>query len=359
MRVFYSTMSRRFYAFAVLALGIVLVLAGFAVGTLGTAQTSSPRISFVLATGSTGGTYFPVGQAIAGIISHPPGVARCDFADVCGPAGLVASARTSPGAVANVRDVNAGRADGGLAQSDVIAEGVAGKGDFSKDGPQSHVRMIADLFPEDVHIVARIGAHIATVSDLRGKRVAIGPPESGTATAARAVLSAYRIPVWRLKASSDSAEIAAQKLQSGDIDAFVFVGGAPVELVRSLLGSNKAMLIPIDGDGRRRLLAEDPGFAPAVIASDVYPRQHGPVNTVSVRAIWVVNDAEPDSLVYAIAKALFNPANRSLLDGAHPSARFIREDTATIDMPVPLHAGASRFYREMGVAIAPRVAKKS
>src|ERR1700709_1387201 len=109
--------------------GIVLAgLAGPVLGpcmlarALGPAEALSQRISFQILTGSTGGTYFPVGQLIAGLISHPPGVDRCEGSDVCGPPGLIMTARTSDGAVANVLAVNSGRAESGLAQSDVVAQ---------------------------------------------------------------------------------------------------------------------------------------------------------------------------------------------------------------------------------------------
>lgn len=352
MHVFYWVMQRRVATLILGAAAGFLALAVFAVATLGSAQSAAERISFVLATGSTGGTYFPIGQAIAGIISHPPGVARCDTPDVCGPAGLVASARTSPGAVANVRDVNAGRVDGGLAQSDVVAQAVAGKGDFRKDGPQRHVRMIADLFPEEVHLVAATGAHIGRIADLRGKRVALGADESGTATTARAILAAYRLPEWHLKAIHDPPEIAAQRLERGEIDAFFFVGGAPVELVDSLVRTGKAVLVPIDGAGRKRLIGEESGLTAATIPASAYPTQSRATETVSVHAVWIVGDAEPAGLVYAITKALFNPANRALLDSAHPIARLIRLDTATQSLPAPLHPGALRYYRETNTPVA-------
>lgn len=308
-----------------------------------TAQTDQPRTSFVVATGPSGGTYFPVGQALADIVSHPPGVARCDTADVCGPSGLIASARTSDGAVANVLDVNAHRADAALVQSDVVADAVAGKGAFRKFGPQSHIRIIADLFPEQVHVVAARSAHIAAIADLKGKRVSIGEEDSGTIETARALLAAYRIR--RIRESNDPPDVAAQKLQQGKLDAFVFVGGAPVVLVESLVARGQAVLIPIDGAGRNRLLAQMPSFSPAVIASDAYPGSPA-VQTVAERAIWIVNDSEPADLVYAVTKALFNPVNRELLDDSHPSAKFIRLQTAIATLPAPLHPGSARFYRE-------------
>src|SRR5471030_1396615 len=108
-----------FYGLAVLA--VPVLAATMLVVSFGSAQTTPARISFQIVTGSTGGTYFPVGQLIAGLISHPPGVDRCERAPVCGPSGLIISARTSDGAVANVLSVNAGLAESGLAQGDVVS----------------------------------------------------------------------------------------------------------------------------------------------------------------------------------------------------------------------------------------------
>ncbi len=331
-----------------------MALAAAATIGFGSAQTGPARVSFVIATGATGGTYFPVGQAIAGIVSHPPGIERCDVAGACGPSGLIASARSSEGAVANVLEVNAHRADAGLAQSNVVAEAVAGKGLFRKPGPQTHIRIIADLFPEEVHVVAAPGAHIRSIADLRGKRVSIGAPNSGTLETARAVLAACRVGERRIKESFEPADIAAQRLEQGKIDAFFFVGGAPVVLVENLVARGKAVLVPIDGDGRNRLVAAMPSLAPASLTAEEYPGS-GPIQTVSVRAVWIVNDAEPADLVYSVTKALFSPANREMLDDAHPSAKSIRLETAIVDLPAPLHPGAVRFYREMGkVAMSPK-----
>src|SRR6185295_590304 len=150
------------------------VLAGLAVPVLatlllvvsfGAAQTTPARISFQIITGSTGGTYFPVGRLIAGLISHAPGVDRCDNSDVCGPPGLIISARTSDGAVSNVLAVNRGSANSGFAQADVVAEAVRGEGAFRKIGKQNHIRVIADLFPEDVHLIVARNSRITKLAD--------------------------------------------------------------------------------------------------------------------------------------------------------------------------------------------------
>jgi len=102
-----------------------------------------------------------MGELIAGIVSHPPGLARCETSGACGPPGLIVSARTSEGAVANVLAIDAGGVDSGLAQANVVADAVAGQGVFRKAGRQTHIRAIANLFPETVQLVVSAGSHIA------------------------------------------------------------------------------------------------------------------------------------------------------------------------------------------------------
>lgn len=329
--------------------GAAILTLGLAAFGFGDAQENSPRrIAFQIATGSTGGTYFPVGELIAGIVSHPPGVGRCDAPDACGPEGLIASARTSDGAVANALAVNNGEMESGLAQSDVVAEAWAGEGAFRKAGKQTHLRVIAALFPEDVLIIAAPSAHISSVADLRGKRVSLGTENSGTIVTARAVLTAWRMSERDLTAHHVSPDIAVQMLEKKKLDAFFFVGGAPVPLVQALTEAKTAMLVPIDGEGRARLLKAVPSLSAGTIAADVYSNTK-PIETVRGRALFIVRDSVPDALVYGIARALFAPVNEDALAEGNRSAALIRLDTAAKNLPAPLHPGAQRFFRERSV----------
>lgn len=327
----------------------VTALAGaalLAAVTFGAAQSLAPRVSFQILTGSTGGTYFPVGQLIAGLLSHPPGLDRCEAAPVCGPPGLIISARTSEGAVANVLAVNSGHAESGLAQGDVIAEAVRGTGAFRRAGKQSAIRVIANLFAEDVHLLVARKSKIDGVADLRGKRVSLGAPSSGTSVTVRAILAAYNIPEWRIKARHDPADVDAQLLQQGQIDAFFFVGGRPVGLVDDLVAHGVARLVPIDGKGRDKLIKAVPALRPDVIPAGTY-RGTPATETVSVRALWIVNAHVPDTLVNGLTRALFAPGNRAALASGDAAAASIRLQSAAQDLPAPLHPGAERFYREV------------
>ena len=336
-------------------LGMVVAAAAGTLAMLaaGLAQGQSQRVFFQVATGSTGGTYFPIGEALAGIVSHPPGLTRCEARGVCGPPGLIVTALTSDGAVANLLAVDAGEVDSGLAQSNVVADAVAGRGAFRQAGPQRHIRAIAGLFPETLQLVVAAKSHIAKVGDLNGKRVSIGADGSGTSVIARAVLSAYGISEHRLKLRRDVSDRNGDLLQRGEIDAFFFVGSAPAPLIGDLLTRGKARLIPIDGRGRRRLLERVPSLSVDIIAAGIYSRT-GTVQTVSCRALWVVKDSAPSGTVYGIVRALFHPANRLLLDNGPPSAPRIRLDEAVNGLTAPLHPGALRFYREMNLALPPQ-----
>lgn len=327
-------------------LGGAFALALVAALGFSAAPVLAQRISFVIDTGPTDGTYFPIGQAIAGIISHPSTVEHCDTG-ACGPKGLIATVQTSSGSVENVADVNSGRAASGLAQSDVVGEAVKGKGAFQKTGALKHLAVIAALFPEEVHVIASTTSHVTTVAQLRGKRVSLGDEDSGTAVTADAVLHAYRISERRVRVHHMTSDEAADALDKGKLDAFFFVGGAPVGLVADLIQRGRAVLVPIDGAGRKRLLAEQPSLSADVIPANTYPKAPA-TQTVSTRALWVVNDNQPNAVVYGVVRALFNPANRTALDQSHPSAKLIRLDTAASDLPAPLHPGAARFYRETG-----------
>lgn len=338
-------MKQRFPALAVIALIGALLWAMHPDAVL-----SQPgRISFQIATGSTAGTFFPVGEAIAGLISHPPGVNRCQNSDVCGPAGLIVSTRTSEGAADNLIAVNRGDVESGLAQSDVIAAAIKGQGVFRKLGPQSHVRVIASLFSEQVHLVVAVKSKIRNVGDLRGKRVSLGSEGSGVDITAEEILTGFRLPLSRMKTSHDDIFAAATLLRQGKLDAFFAVGGVPLDPVQALIAAGQARLVPIDGPGRERLLKTVPSLSAGAIPAGSYGG-NAAIPTVSARALWIVRDSAPDSLVYGITRALFSPKNRETLTASHPSAREIGLVAAAMAPPAPLHPGAARFYAQAGKA---------
>jgi TRAP transporter TAXI family solute receptor len=322
-------------AFVVLVMGVLLTG-----GKLGLAEAPS-RISFQIATGTTEGVYFPVGQAVAGLVSHPLGVGRCDTATVCGPAGVVLSARSSLGGADNIRTVNGGLVDSGFADGDALAAAVAGQRPFRSKA--SHLRAIAALFPEAVHLVVAPNSGIQTVEDLRGKRVLLGEANTSSVTRGRAILAAYRVRAREILSDDPPGTL----LRDGKIDAYFAVAGVPLDSIRDLLAHHQARLLPLDGEGRDRLLAAVPQLFPMVISAGSYPGAPA-VETVATRAWWFTRNSEPDPLIYGLTRALFNPANRAGLAASHPAGRDITLDSAALNPPAPIHPGAARFYREAG-----------
>jgi len=338
---------RRSVSFGLAAGGIVLLglLVALAVNARAQIGDFTQRISFLISTGSTAGTYYPVGNLLAQVLSHPPGVGRCEAANVCGPSGLIVSTRASQGSVANVFAVNSGMVSSGLVQADVVALAVAGQGPFRKIGAAKELRVIANLYGEDLHLIAAKSAKIKSVADLRGKRVSLSTEGSGTNVTARSVLTAFRLD-RAITPNYDSAEKAVDLLQAGKLDAMFFVGGTPVNLLQQLLDEDVAVLVPITGDGLKRLVAREPFLTPHTIPKGTYANTPD-VETVSVDALWITGASQPEPLVYGMLKALYNPANRAAIQAERVGSHFM--DLASGSRNSPLHLGAVRFFTEAGV----------
>ncbi len=335
-------MQRLAALFALAAFGL-LILVSF--NSRGTRTPEEARISFQIATGASGGTLFTVGQAIAGLISHPPGVGRCDTSTVCGPSGVILSARTSQGSIDSLTAVNDGLVDSALVQAEMVQDAVAGKGAFRRSGALRRIRVIAALFSDPMHLVAADAAHVGRVGDLRGKRIHLGNPQSAGAALAQEILYASGIgPRGFRRVESDDP---AADLKAGKLDAFFILAAAPYPAVTAALTGGAAHLVPIEGAAVQRLLNGEAQLAAASIAAGAYPAS-AEVPTVATRAVWVVNARASDALVYGLTRALFNPANHAALAASHPAAQQIDASMAAQNLPAPLHSGAARYYRETG-----------
>lgn len=332
------------------ALGLALSLALFVYWKgLDALPGASGKVTFFLiGTGSTSGTYFPVGEALAAVISHPPGAAPCEQGEHCGVPGLIAVVKSAAGSVANARQVNAGHLDSALVQANVLARAFKGTGEFAGEGSQSALRAIAGLYPEAVHLVVARQAGITKIADLKGKRVSIGPKGSGTQTDAKHILRAYGLRSQQLKMIEADVSRSEQMILTGELDAFFLVTGAPARSIAELSARGVIDLLPIDGAPADRLRLEYPFYTPWEIAGETY-QGIGAVNTLSIGAVWVTHEQTDPDLIYRITKALFDPSNRKILQSAHPKGYFITRETAAQGVPILLHPGAERYYREAGI----------
>jgi TRAP transporter TAXI family solute receptor len=301
-----------------------------------------------IGTGGVAGTYYPIGGLVAGIISNPPGSRPCEKGGSCGVPGLIATAQSSDGSVANVEAVGSGQLDSGFSQSDVAYWAYTGTGIYEGREPLSDLRAIASLYPESLHLVVRRGAGIETISDLVGKRVSLDEEGSGTLVNARIILEAFGISENDIEAHFIKPNFAISEMREGRLDAFIITVGYPAKSVTELAMSETIDLLPIRGEEVETLLEHHDFFANDVIPEGVYPGI-GETETLSVGAQWITSAALDEMLVYAMTEALWHDSARALLDEGHAKARSITLETALDGIAIPLHPGAERFYREAGV----------
>ena len=303
---------------------------------------------FRIGTGGVAGTYYPIGGMIAHAISNPPGSRPCDAGGSCGPPGLVVIAQSANGSVANVNGIQQGKLESGFVQSDIAYWAYTGTGTFKNDPPSQNLRAIANLYPENLHIVVRKDAGIRRVRDLIGKRVSIDEPGSGTLIDAELILGAYGISKADLAIEYMKPGVAIERIRSDQLDAFFVVVGYPSKAISELASDTDVALLPIDGVEADRLVSRHQFFARDIIPTGTY-KGIDQVATVSVGAQWLVSSAVDDETVYQITRSLWNENSRRLLDNGHLKGRQIVLQTALDGIAVPLHKGSKRFYTEIGM----------
>ena len=321
-------MFKRFMVGGTAALALVLA------GGLASGAAQAQQF-FRIGTGGTAGTYYPVGGMIANAVSQP--------------GKLVVTAQASNGSLANVTGIAGGAIESGFSQADVASWAFTGKGVFEGKPSVSGLRLIANLYPESVHIVVRKGSGIKTVADLKGKRVALDEPGSGTLINARTILAAYGIKESDIKPEYIKPNQAGDKLKDGALDAFFFTGGSPAGAIAELASAGGGIeLLPIDGPQADAVRKSDGFFSPDVIADGTY-KGVAATKTLAVGAQWVTSDKADAQAVYDITKALFGPAGQQAMGAGHAKGKFITKENAVIGAGIPFHPGAERFYKEAGL----------
>lgn len=303
---------------------------------------------FRIGTGGVTGTYYPIGGLIADIISNPPGSRPCEKGGSCGVPGLVAIAQSSNGSVANIEAIESGALESGFVQSDIAHWAYTGTGIYEGEGRIESLRAITSLYPESIHIVTHDDSGIASVRDLVGKRVSLDEPGSGTLVDARIILEAFGLSEDDLTAYYLKPSRAMALMDEGRLDAFLIVAGYPTGSVLDFCATSGCDLVPIEGPEVDAMLEQYPFFAKDTIPAGTYPGV-GRTETLSVGAQWLVSADIEEELVYGITKALWHENARQLLDNGHAKGKSITLATALDGVAIPLHPGAERYYREIGL----------
>lgn len=303
---------------------------------------------FRIGTGGTAGTYYPIGGLIANAISNPPGSRACEDGGSCGVPGLVATAVASNGSVGNINGVAGGNLEAGFSQSDVAYWAQTGTGIWEGQDAIDNLRLIANLYPESIHIVARRDSGIASVADLKGKKVSLDEPGSGTLVDAKIILEAFGLSESDIQAEYLKPDQAADRMRDGQMDAFFFVGGYPAGAIAELASQQDIVLVPVTGPEVDEMLAEYSFFAKDSFPADTYNGVSEDVPTLSVGAQMVTSADLSDDLVYGITKAIYNDNTQRLFASGHAKGKSITLDNAVQGAGIPFHAGAERFYKEAG-----------
>ena len=326
-------------AAAVLALTLALSPAA--------AQAQNPRF-FRIGAGSTSGTNFAIGGAIASAISNPPGSRACDKGGSCGVPGLVAVAQSTQGAVENVALIARGALDAAVVQADVAYWAFHGTGPFAGKGAVPNLRAVATLYPEIVHVAVPARGDIDGIAALKLRRVSLGEQGSGTLVTARAILNAFGLGELDVVPFYMQPGSAADLLAKDGLDAFFVNAGLPVPAVAELAKSMPIRLLPIDGAVRDRLRRDNPFFSSRSVHDGVYAGV-GKVEALAIHAQFLVGAALDEKLVYGIAAALWHPNTQKILESAGRLASGMTREAALDGLAVPLHPGAALWYFENGM----------
>ncbi|MEM7210109.1 MAG: TAXI family TRAP transporter solute-binding subunit [Pseudomonadota bacterium] len=306
---------------------------------------------FRIGTGGAGGTYFPIGGTIANGISAPPGSRPCEKGGQCGVPGLIAIAQSTTASVFNNAAVQNGELEAGMTAADVLRSMYLGEGKF-EGKPHPKLRVVANLYPEDLHLVLPKGSTIGSLADLKGKRVGIAQAGSGTQVAVLQMLDAWGVN----RDNMDEAELnnsqSAERLADGQLDAYFYAAGWPVAAMVQLSSTKGMNLHSFTEADMKKINDIIPAYIPSKIPGGVYEGVDGETLTPAVSAFLVVSSDQSEELIYGITKAMWNDNTRKLLDNGHAKGKQITADgalTGVSALGVPLHPGAERFYKEAGM----------
>lgn len=290
-----------------------------------------------IASGWVVGVYYPLAGAMSRIAYNAKDL------------NIRATVEASGASVANAQLIGAGDADFALLQNDIAFYAFNGSTLAAFKGkPVKNMGGIFTIYPELVHIVATHASGIKSMRDVRGKRVVLGPQGSGTEQNALQTLEVYGIKESDLaRAERIDAGAAADQLKDGRVDVAFFTTGLGSAVILDAFLSGKVVMVPIDSVPGEVLKKQYPFYTLEKIPANTYKGQEREVLTPAVMAMLVARKDLSDDLVYKFTKAIFD--NLPQFHSAHAAAKNLTLPTAQNGMPVPLHAGAERFYREKGV----------
>jgi TRAP transporter TAXI family solute receptor len=312
-------------ALKALAVGATLALA---------AGAAAAQQKFVnILTGGQAGVYYPLGVALGQIYGKAMPDAKVQV-------------QATKASVENLNLLQAGRGEIAFTLGDSLSDAWNGVEDAGFKAPLKKLRTVAGIYSNYIQIVANADSGIKTLADLKGKRISVGAPRSGTELNARAILKAAGLSY------KDFAKVeylpfgeSVELIKNRQLDVTLQSAGLGVASIRDLATAVKIVIVPIPPEVIAKI--DDPAYQPATIPAGTYTGQDAAVPTAAIKNFLVTHDGVPADTVYTMTKALFD--NLDQLVAAHSAAKGIVRETAAKGAPVPLHPGAERYYREVGL----------
>ena len=290
-------------------------------------------MQLTMGTGGTAGTYYPLGGALSQIISDNSGGA------------VNITAQSTGASIENINLLAAGDVDLIIVQNDMSDYAYNGT-EFFKDRKIENITAIARLYPEHIQVIASKDSGIKSIADLKGKRLSVGAPRSGTELNARAILNAAGIKYEDLgKIEYLPFAESVELMKNRQLDATLLSSGLGVAAVRDLATALKIVVIPIPAEVVAKI--GDAAYQSGTIPANTYNGQTTDVNTVLVPNYLVTHAGVSEEMVYKMTKSMAE--NLDTMATAHAAAKAIKKEKMANGSPVPLHPGAEKYYREAGL----------
>ena len=308
-----------------------LAVAG--VAFIATAPVHAQQQFINVLTGGTSGVYYPMGVALSQIYGKAIPNAK-------------STVQATKASAENLNLLQAGRGEIAFTLGDSLSDAWKGDEEAGFKAPLKKLRGVAGIYPNYIQIVASADSGIKTLADLKGKRISVGAPKSGTELNARAIFKAAGMTYKDFgKVEYLPFGESVELMKNRQLDATLQSAGLGVASLRDLATSVKIVVVPIPMDVVQKV--GDPAYQSGMIPANTYEGQTASVQTAYVQNFLVTHEGVPADTVYAMTKSMFE--NLDQLVAAHAAAKSIRKESAATGMPVPLHPGAEKYYREAGI----------
>lgn len=298
-----------------------------------TDPADSDKKTFVtIATGGSSGAYFALGGAISNLLNEKV-------------EGVNASVQSTGASAVNATLIGEGKVNIAFAMNDVVSYAYTGTEVFKEKGKIDNLRGVASLYPNFVQVITLEGKGINEIEDLKGKKVGVGAPGSGTEVNARQILEAHGITYNDIDEDFLSYAEAVEQMKNGAVDAVFLTSGLPNASIMDLSTTKDVKIVPIRKAVIEKLAKEFPFYSSSVIKGGTYDDKED-VETAAVTTLLVTSAEMSEELVYNITKTIFE--NLKNLTDTHQAAKGISIDTVRIGMPIPLHPGAEKYFKELG-----------